>query len=126
MSNKKQKTIQRRSVEYSKFRLFRLLGFIQYALYAVILIGVFWFLYTKMYQTIGQVESLTTLSPMASSDSLDTKTFEEVERLLSIREERPTVTLVRDPFTPSDMYSRLTIIQSTTSSIEVVMLGSPI
>lgn len=97
MQNKK-KTIQNRSVEYAQFKTLRLVSFLLYGVFGSVLIASMWFLYTNMYQTIGQVESISALSPNIGVQILNIDDFERVSAIVEARTAETVPQLLRDPF----------------------------
>lgn len=117
MLNKKKKidSIRSRSVEYAQFGMFQLISRVMYVCFACILIGSFWFLYTRMYKTIGQVESITAISPLANVQVLNMNTYDKVKAELQEKSSKSAPVLVRDPFNANTV--RIPT-EETSSSVE--------
>lgn len=120
MSNKRLKTISQGSVEYAQFRTFRFLSMGMYFFFGCMIIGSLWFLYTRMYQTIGQVESLVALSPVASVKPLNRTGYENIELFFQQKNNQKLTTLTRDPFSPVVIVLPTTTEQNIATSTNII------
>ena len=120
MPNKKKQleSIRTHSVEYAQFRAFRMISLILYLCFGMLLILCFWFLYTRMYQTIGQVESIAALSPAATVQVLEIEKYETVSEFISNRGQYTPPQLVRDPFNRAELYQPKVVV--VTSSMDTI------
>ena len=101
MFNKKTITASKKvSIEYAQFQSLRRISFGLYIILAGILVGAFIFLYQHMYQTIGQVEALNIISPVASVEILDIDGYDTVTSLQKEKKDVSLPSIVRDPFNP--------------------------
>lgn len=112
------------SPEYKQFKVLRMASLALYAGVGMLAIASSWFLYTRMYQTIGQVENLTALSPVAGVQILRVDDYykvfaQEQARIAHIRPQ-----LQRDPFNaPGIAISEVVPISTTSTSTTVTSTG---
>lgn len=118
----KQQAIKNRSVEYSQFKTLRLISFLLYGVFGMVLIVSMWFLYTRMYQTIGQVESISALSPAIGVQVLELDDFDNVRNILEARNTQRVPRLVRDPFNTPEAFAAYIV--STTPEIVPVLIST--
>jgi hypothetical protein len=98
MSNKPLQHIRTRSVEYAQYRMLRVLSGFSFLLFAGIILVSLYFLYTRTYRTIGQVEAITSLGPITQTIVLDIEGFGFIE---GVREDHSALlfpVVLRDPF----------------------------
>lgn len=109
----KHKQIQYQGVEYAQFKTLRLVSILLYAVFGGVFILSMWFLYTRMYQTIGQVETLSTIGPRAGLRVLDVDAYERVNARISTRDAQVLPVLTRDPMNAGVLFTP----ETTTNTI---------
>ena len=100
------------TAEYKHFRLLRYINASIIILFLGCAAYVGFFLYNRIFTTIGQVQNILVIDSQIQGDIIDFKTFDKLDANWNAKYAESTSTIIRDPFTPV----QVVVIESPTST----------
>lgn len=87
-----------KAAEYKHFMTLRLVNILIVGLFVFFVLGLGFFIYQKVYNTIGQVQAITVLKSELGAEIISFTDLEKTQKAWQEKQADPPTTTVRDPF----------------------------